>query len=652
MSSLWHVGPMCMQRLTTPIGGESPIVLLLSPDGFEYAGTRAAFINEALKDCRLCRILKDFLVQTKTKARLRRQRLQTTSGSEQTHFTEYVRFVLHLSRTQFTISAPDVVFSGALSYRPATNANDPVAQFLPNVVEKLYRGGWDTFERINSWISRCNDEHPECMQQESALPARLLDLSGFLDADDERKLQLYISRPYDQGRYAALSYCWGYSQPVVTTHQNLFQHLQSIRYDSLPQTLQDAIRSAGAIGLKYLWIDALCIIQDSKSDKEREIAKMAQIYQNASVTIVAACATSSAEGFLEVRDGTPAALEIPVGCGNDKVGTLSLLPRYYSRRYEALHNRAWTLQEIILSPRLLIFGKDSVGWKCTAADNGMYSWTDWNGYCASTGLTTLRVGKDGAVTRPAMSVYSPDFSTYRQSQQAERLPLMFRIWKDLIKDYSMRSLTNEDDKLNAIAGIVTYFQKHMDDVYLVGFWKNYLLQDLSWKITRATKPSRKRAPSWSWMALDGPVSFQFDHCGWYTSIATVISCSLDSVGSIASLSSAVGGALVLSGYLYQLPTNIPITEIFQDTTDVLTGYYQGIVWDCEMNASSQFTYFGLANCAFETREGHDSGSRLVWGLVLQETSDCCPEQPVYERVGWFSSSTELVTRLKSEVTIV
>lgn len=502
-------------------------------------------------------------------------------------------------------------------------------------------------------MSTCSNEHPECVQRDSPLPARLLDLSSFSDADGERNLRLYISRPYDRDRYAALSYCWGYSQPVVTTHQNLFQHLQAIRYDSLPQTLQDAVRTSKAIGLEYLWIDALCIIQDSKSDKAREIAKMAQIYQNSSVTIVAVCATSSAEGFLEVRDGTPAALEIPIGCGNEHIGTLSLLPRSQSRRHEALHDRAWTLQEIILSPRLLIFGKDCVGWKCTAGDDGMYSWTDWNGYCASTGLTTLRVARDGAVTRPAMSVYSPDFSTYCASQQAERLPLMFRIWKDLIKDYSMRSLTNEHDKLNAVAGIVTYFQKHMDDVYLVGFWKKFLLQDLSWKIASATKPSRKRAPSWSWMALDGPVSFQFDHCGWYTSIADVISCSVDSIGSIAPASSTVSGTLVLSGYCYVLPASLHVKNSWQLSTAVVrSGDFQGIVLDCEENVSSEFTYFGLAKCAFETRDGHDTGRRLLWGVVLQEISDCSPGKPVYERVGWFSSPRADISVSKMEVTIV
>ncbi|KAH7092292.1 heterokaryon incompatibility protein-domain-containing protein [Paraphoma chrysanthemicola] len=489
------------------------------------------------------------------------------------------------------------------------------------------------------------------MPQETPLPRRLLDLSCF--SDTVRQIQLCISSPNDQGRYAALSYCWGYSQPVVTTHENLSQYLLAIQFDSLPQTLQDAVKTTKAIGLSYLWIDALCIIQDSELDKQREIANMAKIYQNASCTLVAACTTSSAEGFLEVRDGTPPALEIPVGCDSGELGTLSLLPTYQSPRFEALHARAWTLQEIILSPRLLIFGKDCVGWKCTAADYGMYRWTDWNGYCAERGLTTIRVGPDGEIIRPRISVYSPEVHTYRSSQQAERLPQLFRIWKDLIKDYSTRSMTNEEDKLNAIAGIVTYFQEQMNDVYLAGLWKKHLLYELSWYIEGANRPSSKRAPSWSWMALEGPISFQYDLCGWYTPIATVISCSVNQVALSAPFSKVAGGTLILSGRFGSLPSRTRVcSSAYKYRWDMIADNVQRVWTDCEVNGLSGFEYFGLATCVMETADGQDDGERSTWGLILKRIPDCHPQNPVYERVGWFNSSYWKASHSRSEVTIV
>jgi hypothetical protein len=110
-----------MRQLTTSNEGRNPISLLLSPVGLEYTELRTAFFDEALKDCRLCRILKDFLDQTEGEARVRRQRLQVTSQSEGTYVEERVRFVLRLSNTQFTISAPILPFSSILRFRPTTN---------------------------------------------------------------------------------------------------------------------------------------------------------------------------------------------------------------------------------------------------------------------------------------------------------------------------------------------------------------------------------------------------------------------------------------------------------------------------------------------------------------------------------------------------
>lgn len=236
---------------------------------------------------------------------------------------------------------------------------DLAAKYLPRTTTKLNRGDPVTFGTIRSWIVECDHRHDDCASLQSSLPARLINLSNI--SAEERDLRLYIPKHGEMGRYAALSYCWGYSQPVTTSEKSLLRHLRKIPYDNLPQTLQDAVRVTKAMGLQFLWVDALCIVQDSERDKRTEIAKMAEIYQNACFTIVAACSTSSAEGFLQVRDGLPPALEIPVGCGNGNVGSIALLPTYKGPRHEPLHDRAWTLQEIILSRRLLIFGKNSVG---------------------------------------------------------------------------------------------------------------------------------------------------------------------------------------------------------------------------------------------------------------------------------------------------
>lgn len=114
-------------------------------------------------------------------------------------------------------------------------------------------------------------------------------------------------------------------------------------------------------------------------------------------------------------------------------------------------------------------------------------------------------------------------------------------------------MTNEGNKLNTIAGVVTYSKEHMNDEYLAGCWAKFLLEDLSWKIWAAKKPSSKRAPSWPWMALDGPVSSQSDQCGWYTPIVTMVSRVVDCTGPFVPPSKATGGTLILEGRFESLP---------------------------------------------------------------------------------------------------
>jgi hypothetical protein len=460
---------------------------------------------------------------------------------------------------------------------------------------------------------------------------RLIDLSKF--SAKEQNLRLYIPREGETGQYAALSYCWGYSQPVTTKDVNLLRHLRKISYDNLAQTLQDAIKTTKAMGIRFLWIDALCVVQNSERDKQREIAKMAKIYQNTYFTIVAACSTSSAEGFLQVRDGLPPALEIPVGCGDGKIGSIALLPTYESLRHESLHERAWTLQEMILSRRLLIFRKDSVGWKCEKMDRGLYRWTDWNGYCASTGLTTIRFAPDGKIVRPSLSIYSADISSFSNpSHSAERQPYIYRLWRDVVKDYSTRLMTNEGDKLSAIAGIVAYFEGVMNDVYLAGLWTRHLMQELSWHVYNAKRPAKARAPSWSWMALDGPVTFQADYCKWYTPIIKVISCTVTPVSPTAPFSSVTGGALVLEGaFSSAIPFLTRRKQLCPETRD-------GFGMDSDQEQDENDLYMGIAQCVPTASYGKYASMRLTstWGLILRPSADSSSTKLVYERVGWFN----------------
>jgi hypothetical protein len=139
--------------------------------------------------------------------------------------------------------------------------------------------------------------HSGCKRVNQAgtdLPARVLDV-GLDEASDVR---LYIPAEAEQGRYATLSHCWGGKTPTMTTTQNLATHLQRIPLP-LPQSFMDAVRVSRLLGIRYLWIDSLCILQDSSEDWALHAPQMAVVYGNSCVTISADAAEDSTEGFLQ-----------------------------------------------------------------------------------------------------------------------------------------------------------------------------------------------------------------------------------------------------------------------------------------------------------------------------------------------------------------
>jgi hypothetical protein len=173
------------------------------------------------------------------------------------------------------------------------------------------------------------------------LPTRLLDLSGLPERREllnrstqwrsmfqERACRLIEMRPESRGQYVALSYCWGSNVPFTTTSANLQEHKQEngITFDQLPETLQDAVLMVRFLGLRYLWVDCLCIVQDDIADWEHEAAQMADVYSNAFLTLAAMRANHCDEGFLGPR--TPREQTLPVSF-SDPEGTFMLDLRYH-----------------------------------------------------------------------------------------------------------------------------------------------------------------------------------------------------------------------------------------------------------------------------------------------------------------------------------
>ena len=148
---------------------------------------------------------------------------------------------------------------------------------------------------MKSWVNRCHGQHVNCstpglgnpQTNECSVPKRLLNISGTVSCPSAR-LQVAGGQ---RNRYVALSYCWGiqvypYSTLTASRHKGFQEHIEVQR---LPSIYQDAIKMTLLLGLSHLWIDALCIVQNSPEDWDEESQKMDQYYGNASVTLCVLC---------------------------------------------------------------------------------------------------------------------------------------------------------------------------------------------------------------------------------------------------------------------------------------------------------------------------------------------------------------------------
>ena len=129
---------------------------------------------------------------------------------------------------------------------------------------------------VQRWLNECN-AHERCMPlDDTPMPIRVLALVG----DNTQPLIRLIETKGRQGRYLALSHCWGEAGklPLRTTSENYQKHQSSIPFNNLPKTFQDTIKFAQGMGIRYVWIDSLCIIQGDSRDWHSEAAKMGEVY--------------------------------------------------------------------------------------------------------------------------------------------------------------------------------------------------------------------------------------------------------------------------------------------------------------------------------------------------------------------------------------
>jgi hypothetical protein len=275
--------------------------------------------------------------------------------------------------------------------------------------------------------------------------------------------------------YAALSYCWGGDQPVKSTLALISKWRMGIPWERLPKTLQDALIVCQMLGIRFLWVDAFCIVQDDPHDKSVEIGQMPNIYRNSTVTIAASRASSVVEGFLGDRTATnfpDQVFELPYQCQNGQLGSITLIRTHIEP--EPLDVRGWTLQERLLSPRTLEFGTRQLRWICQKSNQGIS-----DGWRQAAEHNETR--KDNLDDIEVLQAQFDTLQGIQHKMQGRELGKAMENWYRLVRVYTSRSLTVPTDRILAISGIAERYGQAFGDQYCAGIWRATLSSALLWK---------------------------------------------------------------------------------------------------------------------------------------------------------------------------
>ena len=260
-------------------------------------------------------------------------------------------------------------------------------------------------------------------------------------------------------------------------------HQSGIGMEELPKTFRDAVEMTRQFNLRYLWIDSLCIVQDDLKDWEAEASQMASIYSNAYITFAAAAATDCNGGLKYPF--------VPATCGKYKEYTLCLrMAHTHSReRPTPLNLRGWTLQEELLSRRILSFGERQLHWKCGCTS------------ASEDGLLDDNENKLAPFTS-TLSFYDQNTTDYIS------LTKMYEFWRRVAENYSGRELRFAQDKLAAFAGLTKRFEDLTGDTPLLGLWQKDFVQGLLWKAEIGSfRDLTLNVPTWSWLSMGGRIKY-------------------------------------------------------------------------------------------------------------------------------------------------
>ncbi|KAK3672077.1 hypothetical protein LTR78_008047 [Recurvomyces mirabilis] len=270
---------------------------------------------------------------------------------------------------QWTSRVAYIPINVGLDILPLTDPSD----FCGTTVQDLLRSYKETAEAVAEWSRTCIRDHEERAainrrvsgtgQGRDARPTRLLDICSLAAEQKVRPCGHNTYLTDNENGYVTLSHCRGPFLPTRLLTTNFAEFCDGIKIERLPRTFQDAIAFTRSIDVRYLWIDALCIVKDSQEDWLRESLRMVDAYSNSIVNLVATASTDGTGGsFVEKYDPS---LSLPLVVNATWTGHAAgryacLDQSAYDWRIDAgtLNKRAWVFQERVLAPRTVHFAQD------------------------------------------------------------------------------------------------------------------------------------------------------------------------------------------------------------------------------------------------------------------------------------------------------
>lgn len=338
------------------------------------------------------------------------------------------------------------------------------------------------------------------------MPTRVIDVGS----GPNPKLVFTNGRP--AGKYIALSYCWGSPDPEtfrLTSHSMASLTEGSVNVTRFTKTHQESIHLARLMNIQYIWIDALCIIQDDPDDWAAESRNLAYIYGGAYLTLIAGSSADAKSGFLQHCRSKVQPCPIPFDSSQHPKEPFLYATLLPSTDEGPTSTRGWCHQEAVLSKRSVIFGLEQMSFRCPSGTE--FEFKERN---------TQTQLQQAIVPPRAAPVFQPDIQLQGKSVE-ERRHILLQHWYMMLRDFTGRHFTNPGDVFASTSSLAQIVAKHFaldlqNSRYLAGIWETDIVRGLLWRARyQGSQPARlarprlkrglglQRAPTWSWAAVDG-----------------------------------------------------------------------------------------------------------------------------------------------------